>query len=160
MSGQSDPPALGMGAGAATLSPARANSHPPSSIPMKRSLSRENEPQVQSPAPGAQHATPTAGTPEPTARHVKTKAKTEKVGGREGGREKKESWKKKEAQNPAAAGAGAPNAKDAGSKATQGGAEVGKKEGPPALQRFLLPPAKEADYQPARAPVLLPVTYV
>ncbi|KAJ6262848.1 hypothetical protein Dda_1405 [Drechslerella dactyloides] len=161
-------PAIGSGGTSNTnnnaLSPARAASHPPPVIPMKRSLSRDPEPRIESPAPGAHHATPVAGSPEPTgasgSRHVKTKAR-EKLTPREGGREKKESWKKKEAQasaraaTPTSAPTSGPTSKSVSAKA----AATLAKDAPPALQMFTLPPPKDVDYLAAKGPILVPVTY-
>ncbi|KAK6532248.1 hypothetical protein TWF281_006440 [Arthrobotrys megalospora] len=164
-------PAIGSGgatANSAALSPGRATSHPPPIIPMKRSLSRDPEPRIESPIPGAHHATPTAGSPEPnlvgigaaTSRPIKTKAR-DKVAPREGGREKKESWKKKEAQaaarggTPTSAPAAGPSTKGASGKAVAAVA----KNAPPALQVYPLSPPKEVDYLPAKPPIFVPVTY-
>ncbi|KAF3901921.1 hypothetical protein ABW21_db0206323 [Orbilia brochopaga] len=161
-------PAIGSGGAFNTsnnaLSPSRAASHPPPVIPMKRSLSRDPEPRIESPAPGAHHATPVAGSPEPSGassnRHVKTKAR-EKLTPREGGREKKESWKKKESQasarapTPTSAPANGHIHKGASAKA----AAALAKDAPPALQMFTLPPPKDVDYLAAKGPILVPVTY-
>ncbi|KAF3939770.1 hypothetical protein ABW19_dt0210024 [Dactylella cylindrospora] len=163
-------PAIGSGgntiANSAALSPGRAASHPPPVIPMKRSLSREPEPRIESPAPGAHHATPVLGTPEPTTaaagassgRPVKTKAR-EKAAPREGAREKKESWKKKESQ--AAVRAGTPTSAPAAPTKSSKAAVVAAATvtGPPALQMFTLPPPKDVDYLPAKGPIFVPVTY-
>ncbi|KAF3910436.1 hypothetical protein ABW20_dc0106404 [Dactylellina cionopaga] len=173
MSAQQELPVPAIGSGGASLtagnaapSPGRPASHPPPVIPMKRSLSRDPEPRIESPAPGAHHATPVAGSPEPTLgvssnRHVKTKAR-DKVTPREGGREKKESWKKKEAQ--AAARAATPTSAPANgslAKGTSGRATtaVAAKDAPPMLQMFTLPPPKEVDYLAAKNPIFVPVAY-
>ncbi|EPS38093.1 hypothetical protein H072_8185 [Dactylellina haptotyla CBS 200.50] len=141
---------------------------------MKRSLSRDPEPRIESPAPGAHHATPVAGSPEPGLaaaaptgnRLVKTKPR-DKVAPREGGREKKESWKKKEAQ--AAARAATPTSVPATASASKGpsakaaaaaaAAAPNAKNAPPALQMFTLPPPKDVDYLAAKGPILVPVAY-
>ncbi|KAK6357851.1 hypothetical protein TWF730_007208 [Orbilia blumenaviensis] len=160
----------GVAANSAALSPGSAASHPPPVIPMKRSLSRDPEPRILSPIPGAHHATPLAGSPEPnlvgtstgaaTNRPIKTKAR-EKPAPREGGREKKESWKKKEAQ--AAARGGTPTSAPAGGTSTKGtsskAAPAVAKDTPPGLQVYPLSPPKEIDYLPAKPPIFVPVTY-
>lgn len=135
---------------------------PVSVIPMKRSLSTENDANVdQSPGPGAHHATPVhnMGTPEPpvssSGKHVKTKQPKERVSHREGGREKKESWKKKEAQGTPA---GTPAVSNIKTSHTPDPTVA--TEGPPGLQRFPLPPTKDADYLPAKPPILVPITYM
>ncbi|KAK6341697.1 hypothetical protein TWF696_008765 [Orbilia brochopaga] len=161
-------PAIGSGgnsnANNNALSPARAASHPPPVIPMKRSLSRDPEPRIESPAPGAHHATPVAGSPEPSGassnRHVKTKTR-EKATPREGGREKKESWKKKESQASARAATptSAPTNGHTHSKVSAKAAAALAKDAPPALQMFTLPPPKDVDYLAAKGPILVPVTY-
>ncbi|KAF3927576.1 hypothetical protein AA313_de0205855 [Arthrobotrys entomopaga] len=183
MSSELPVPAIGTGGVPASLEPgARAASHPPPVIPMKRSLSRDPEPRIESPAPGAHHATPVAGSPEPnlapaigtsSGRHVKTKVR-DKVTPREGGREKKESWKKKEAQaaaraaTPTSAPANATtststNAASKGATGKTTGAAAGAtstaKNAPPTLQTFTLPPPKQVDYLAAKCPILVPVTY-
>ncbi|RVD85264.1 uncharacterized protein DFL_003590 [Arthrobotrys flagrans] len=155
-------------ANSAALSPGRATSHPPPVIPMKRSLSRDPEPRIESPAPGGHHTTPLAGSPEPnlvgtgaaTNRPIKTKAR-DKPAPREGGREKKESWKKKEAQaaarggTPTSAPTGGPSTKGTSSKAVVAVA----KDAPPGLQVYPLSPPKEVDYLAAKPPIFVPVTY-
>ncbi|KAK6347779.1 hypothetical protein TWF718_005605 [Orbilia javanica] len=155
-------------ANSVALSPGRATSHPPPVIPMKRSLSRDPEPRIESPAPGGHHATPLAGSPEPnlvgtgaaTNRPIKTKAR-DKPAPREGGREKKESWKKKEAQ--AAARGGTPTSAPASGTSTKGtsskAAAVVAKDAPPGLQVYPLSPPKEVDYLAAKPPIFVPVVY-
>ncbi|KAF3162892.1 hypothetical protein TWF225_002101 [Orbilia oligospora] len=160
----------GVSANPAALSPGRATSHPPPVIPMKRSLSRDLEPRIESPVPGGHHATPLAGSPESNLlgtgavanRPIKTKARDKPVP-REGGREKKESWKKKEAQAAARGGTptstptGGPSAKGTSSKAAA--AAVVVKDAPPGLQVYPLSPPKEIDYLAAKPPIFVPVTY-